>query len=89
MTNEHRRGCRAALWHWQLVERPPRPPNAPWAQAPRPTAAHHHPHRPLPPRPPPSCYTRRGGGPQPKAVFTWAASGLGLFRMWFPFDLTS
>ena len=46
MTNEHRRRCRAALWHWQLIERQPSPENACWAQALRQTAAYYHRHDP-------------------------------------------
>ena len=47
MTNEHRRRCRAALWHWQLIERQPSPENACWAQALRQTAAYYHRHDPI------------------------------------------
>ena len=47
MTNEHRRRCRAARWPWQLIERPPRPPNAGGAPAQRPTAAYYHRHDPI------------------------------------------
>ena len=33
MTEEHRRRCRTALWHWRLIERQPDPENECWAHA--------------------------------------------------------
>ena len=33
MTSEHRRQCRAALWHWQLIERQPGPETECWGNA--------------------------------------------------------
>ena len=41
MTSEHRRQCRAALWHWQLIERQPGPETECWAHALRQTAAYY------------------------------------------------
>ncbi len=41
MTNEQRRQCRAALWHWQLIERQPGPETECWAHALRRTAAYY------------------------------------------------
>ena len=47
MTNEHRRQCRAALWHWQLLERQPTPENQCWAHALRQTAAYYQQQDPI------------------------------------------
>lgn len=41
MTNEHRRQCRDALWHWQLIERQAGPEPQCWAHALRQTAAYY------------------------------------------------
>ena len=41
MTIEDRQKCRAALWHWKLIERQTDPRNLSWAQALRRTAAYY------------------------------------------------
>ena len=41
MTIEARQKCRAALWHWKLIERQTDPRNLSWAQALRRTAAYY------------------------------------------------
>ena len=47
MTNEQRRQCRTALWHWQLIERHPTPENQCWAMALRRTAAYYEQRDPI------------------------------------------
>src|SRR5699024_12290990 len=47
MTNDPRRRGRAALWHWQQIERQPSPEKACWAQALRQPAAYYHRHDPI------------------------------------------